>query len=326
MIRPKMHSSTSHSSSDGLPSGAPAQVDELIDHILDSGSESAAVQRVSDLTRAGEARLRERWASVPEAERLFLVQLLAQDADENLEHNYDRAMLVALDDPLSDTRLAALEGLAELESPAFLEKLLARIDREHDERVRAAEAAALGRFALLAELQQIEDSDTTRIRETLGRLLEHDPSPEVRRRALESIAYIADDENVVEHIQRAFDSDDHGMRVSAVHAMGRQSSTAWLDIVHDEMESEEPELRFEAVTAAGMIGSERSVLDVIDLLRDEDAEVRIAAIAALGAIGGQTAMNTLRKLAEDDDLSTAEAAEIALEEAQLTSGTFRPIL
>jgi HEAT repeat protein len=323
-----MHSSTSPSNGEGdrSASGAPEHVDTLIDQVLDSGSETAAVQLLSDLTRAGAARLRERWPTIPEAERLFLVQLLAQDADVNLDNNYDRVMLVALDDPLPETRLAAVEGLTELESPAFLDLLINRVEAEEDIRVRAAQASALGRFALKVELGELDDADSERVRTLLLRLLASDPALDVRRRALESIGYIADDDSIAELIQQAFDSGDHAMRVSAIHAMGCQSSADWLDIIHEEMESEEPEIRYEAVIAAGMIGSERSVLDIIDLLRDEDAEVRMAAIAALGAIGGRTAINTLRKLAQDDAPAVAEAAEAALEEAQLTSSPFRPIL
>jgi len=298
----------------------------LIAEIMDGGSEAAAVHLLSDLNRAGADGLRERWPTIPESERLFLVQLLAQDAEATIEHNYDRSLLVALDDPLSDTRLAAIEALAELESPAFLNLLLTRVEREDDDRVRAAEVAALGRFALLAELAEIDDDDRSRIHEILMRVLTADPAADVRRRALESVSYLSNDERISEHIQRSFDSGDHDMRISAIYAMGRQSSIEWLETVHDELDSAEPDIRYEAVTAAGMIGSERSVLNVIDLLRDEDPEVRMAAIAALGSIGGRTAINTLRTLAQDDSPVIADAADAALEEAHATDNPFRPIL
>lgn len=321
-----MPSFTSPNDGDGLAKGTPGHVDIFVSEVLDSGSETATVQLLSDLTRAGVDRLQERWSTIPESERLFLVQLLAQDADTNAENNYDRALLVALDDALADTRLAAIEGLAELESLAFLDLLLERIGREEDDRIRAAQAAALGRFALLAELGELEDSERERVKTTLLKLYTTDPSPEVRRRALESVAYIAADDSIAKYIQQAFESGNHALRVSALYAMGRQSSADWLEILHDELESEEPDLRYEAVMAAGMIGSERSVLNVIDMLRDEDPEVRMAAITALGAIGGRTAMNTLRTLAQDDSPAIAEAAEAALDEAQLTSNPFRPII
>ncbi|HYI15617.1 MAG TPA: HEAT repeat domain-containing protein, partial [Thermomicrobiales bacterium] len=163
------------------------------------------------------------------------------------------------------------------------------------------------------------------LRVTLLRVLENDVSPEVRRRALESAGYLADDPDVVRQIEDAYESGIHALRVSALHAMGRQADTRWLDIVHHELTSDEPELRFEAVTATGTIGDERSVVELIDRLRDDDVEVQMAAIAALGAIGGRLAISALRKLTEDDSPAIVDAADDALEEALLTSNPLRPL-
>jgi HEAT repeat protein len=284
------------------------------------------VASMSDLTREGAKHLRTRWTELEDPTRIALVRAMVRDAEASSERNFDRALLVALDDESAETRLAAIEGLWELETPAFLEELLDRIDNEPDERVRAAEALALGRYALLGELEELDREDVRRVRAVLLRLRGEDTALAVRCRALEALGYFAGDEDVVDEIQAAYDSDVHQLRVSAVHAMGRQADTRWVDLVHEEMASDEPELRFEAVTAAGLIGDERSIPSIIDLVADDDTEVRLAAVGALGSIGGTMAVNVLRRLSRDDSPAIAEAAQEALDEALLYANPLRPLL
>jgi HEAT repeat protein len=270
------------------------------------------------------AYLAERWPNLAQSTRLAVVEAMREDAETNIEHNYDRALLVALQDTEPEIRLAALEGLAELESSSFCDYLLAHVEAEPDDRVRASEAMALGRFSLLCELDELDEETANRVRSILVSLLDLDPSAEVRRRALESAGYLAGDPDIAERIDAAYESGNHAMQVSALHAMGRQADTRWLDTIHHEFSSDDPELRYEAVTAAGTIGSERSVVELIDRLRDDDVEVQFAAIAALGSIGGRLAISALRRLTEDDSTAIVDAAEAALEEAELTSNPLRP--
>lgn len=316
-----MSTSTNQSSNDA----GRGALDRALAQIANASGGALLVEPLSDLSRSDATYLAERWPELAPATRLAAVHAMREDAEAQIEHNYDRALLVAALDADADTRLAAIEGLAELEAPVFCELLLSVVEQEPDQRVRAAEAMALGRFALQCELNDLDEQLSERLRESLLRLLSSDSSPEVRRRALESAGYLADDPEIVRQIEEAYDSGDHALRVSSLHAMGRQADTRWLDIVHHEFTSDEPELRFEAVTAAGTIGDERSVVELIDRLRDDDVEVQMAAIASLGAIGGRLAISALRRLTEDDSAAIVDAAEDALEEAQLTSNPLRPL-
>ncbi len=301
-------------------------IDRVLTQLRSADDSGLFVEPLSDLGREAATYFAERWPDLPLDIRLAAVQAMRDDAEQQIEHNYNRALLVAVRDIDADTRLAAIDGLAELESATYCDALLESIEDEPDERVRAAMALALGRFALKAELDELDDETAERVRETLLRVIDDDPSAAVRRRALEAAGYFAEDDEVIRRIEDAYEGDNHLLRVSALHAMGRQGTVRWLDVVHHELTNDEPELRFEAVTAAGSIGEERSVLELIDRLRDDDVEVRMAAIAALGAIGGQFAINTLRKLTEDDSEAIADAAEDALEEAQMMSNPLRPLM
>jgi HEAT repeat protein len=302
-----------------------AALDRTLDQLRSGPEEALLVEQLSDLDRAAAAHLRERWELLPPERRLQVVRAMVTDAEENIARNYHRAMLVALDDSSSQTRLAALEGLWELTSNDFLHVLLTKIELEPSAEVRAMQALALGRYAMQAELGQLNDADAAAVRSILLRLVQADTSDDVRRRALEALGYFSGDEQVVNLIGNAYETGAFHMRVSAIHAMGLQSDPRWLENCYAELESDEPELRFEAVSALGTIGEQRAVPRIIDALTDTDPEVRLAAIRALGELGGHMAVNALRRLARDDDPATAEAADAALEEALLQSHPLRPL-
>jgi HEAT repeat protein len=292
---------------------------------LRSGTQEPFIEPFSDLDRSAAAYLRSEWPSLPAQRRLAAVKAMTADAEENIARNYSRALLVAVDDDLPETRLCVLEGLWELASQEFLATLLSRAGVEANDEVRALLAQSLGRYAMQAELGELETEEAQAVRRTLMDLLEGDASVNVRRRALESLGYFSDDERVAEEIEHAYESGNFAMRVSAIRAMGLQSDPRWLPICHEELSSDDPEARYEAVAALGQIGDPRSVSLVVDVLQDDDSEVRLAAVAALGALGGQMAVNSLRRLTKEDDPALAEAAEDALEEALLLSNPLRPL-
>jgi HEAT repeat protein len=305
--------------------GSLAAVEHVLAQTRDVLGVMPTVDLLSDLDRAAATYLREQWVSIPNEVRFHIVQAMVEDAEENVIHDYKRVMLIALEDPVPDVRLAALEGLTEYDSPDFLDYILDRVEGEPDERSRAALTDAMGRFALQFEADEAGLDAASRLRSTLLRLHSSDASLEVRRKALESLGYLADDPEIIEAIEHAYSSGNFQLRVSSIHAMGHQATKRWMTICHEELQSDEPEIRVEAVTAAGLIGDERSVPHVIDMLSDDDDEVRSAAIVALGSIGGQLAVNTLRRLTKEDDPTVAEVAEEALEEALLHANPVRPL-
>ena len=106
------------------------------------------------------------------------------------------------------------------------------------------------------------------------------------------------------------------MRISAVHAMGRNADGIWLPTVLEEMISDDGEMRFEAAVAAGAIGDEDALASLSELAADEDAEVQEAAIASIGQVGGPAARSILHSLAaEHSDERVLEAVSDALAEA-----------
>lgn len=314
-----MHSSTppppEPSTSDGTVDG----VEAFFDAVNADPDASHSTAALSDLDRPATARLRALWGTVPADVRARLTRLMVEDAEEHVERQYGRAFLVASADPDADVRLAAFDGLWENESPELLDALVRRIGDEPDARVRETMAASLGRFAYSSE----DSSTLDRIRNILFILFENDPAIDVRRRALESLGYLAG-ADVEDAIDDAYAHPAVELRASALHAMGRQADERWIDTCLRELVADDPELRYEAVTALGSIGAPSTIDAIMDAIEDEDTEVALAAIAALGEVGGQVAINRLRQLADDENPVIAEAAEEALQEASIMANPLRP--
>lgn len=284
---------------------------------LNSAPRPAAsdVAQLSDLSRALVPAFRDLWASSPVSTRRYLVTLMEEMAENNVELNFRRVLEIALRDPDPEVRARAVSGLWEEDDPQLLDRLLDLLPIEEEEPVREAIAVLLGRFSYLASVGQLDERRASRLRQALLALARDDTALAVRRRALEAIGYFGDDPDIVELITEAYDAPEHELRVSAIYAMGKSLDRRWLPHVLAELESEEPELRYEAARACGEFGAAEAVDPLIALVDDPDREVQAAAIGALGQIGGPVAINVLRRLARSADPVVREAAEEALTQA-----------
>ena len=92
--------------------------------------------------------------------------------------------------------------------------------------MRAEAALALGRYALKAEFDDIRASDASMVDDALRRAIaDRGQTTEVRARAVEAVG-ARSQPWVLEIIEDAYHSDQHRLRVSALHAMGRNSIAA----------------------------------------------------------------------------------------------------
>ena len=181
---------------------------------------------LSDISREDRATLREGWPTVTLDNRRRIAHVLGELAEDNIELDFRQAFQVLLDDPDSEVRRAAIDGLWEDESPALLTRLLALLTDDPDPAVRAAVAVALGRFSYLAELGKLPGDRPTLLRSALLAVARNEGEEvEVRRRAIESLGYFADDPDVTAEIQRAYDGAGK-MRISAVLCDGAQHGRA----------------------------------------------------------------------------------------------------
>lgn len=283
-------------------------------HIQDIESE-LLLSRLYGLSGLGEeerARFEEVWKHVPIQRRRQVLQALIEITEVSFLVDFGAVFRLCLGDGDARVRALAINGLWE-DRGWHLASLLIRLLREDPAaEVRAAAASALGRFVLAGELEDWAQARAAKVCETLLEVLENRrESLEVRRRALESLAY-ASDERVSALIEAAYWDEEAKMRVSALFAMGRSADPRWASIVLRELHNDDPEMRYEAVRACGELQLAQAVPMLEKLVQDPDREVQETAIWALGQIGGREARRILEACYEWGDEFICEAVDDAL--------------
>lgn len=297
-----------------------------IDILLDELRESAAMPTqvslylLSCLEAEELARVGEVWPHLPVELRRRLIGRLVELAEADFEVDFGAVFRLALADEDADVRTAAVDGLWEDEDVRLVPLLVACLREDEAASVRTAAAISLGRFILLGELEKILPDPSVLAYEALLAACQNlEEDAEVRRRALESLAY-ANNEIVTELIHEAYAAPEEKQRVSAVFAMGRSADDCWARYVRQELLSPNPELRYEAARACGELQLREAVLELEELADDADPEVQEAALWALGQIGGDKARQILERYCDALDEATRAAAEAALDELEFLHG------
>ncbi len=276
---------------------------------------NSALTVLSDMSPEDLAIFQASWPAISAERRRKVVEAMALLAEDDVKLVFNEALLFMLDDSEAEVRGKAVEGLWEDETRDFMSKLMTLLTTDPDEGVRERAALGLSNFAYLAELGKVKERSKERLRQTLTQ--QADPANRmllVRRRALEALGYFGQEEQTTRLIEKAYDSDDELLKISALKAMGRSVNGRWLPEVGKEMRSPDAALRYEAATAAGEIGAEEMVVPMLELTKDEDREVQLAAIWALGQIGGAEAKGMLSELGRSEDEVVVSAAKEALVE------------
>ncbi len=311
-------------------SGFDLPIEQLLDGLANESSplRAALLYRLSEPQPEDMAALKERWPLVPVERRRLLLSRMAEASETNFELDFTAVALFALDDEDEEVRRHAIEALWAAEDPSVPHRLVRMLQLDESAEVRAAAAEALGRFVLEGELGRLPPALIELVESALlESWFDETDTLEVRRRALESIAYSSREE-VPDLIQEAAEHYDLKMQASALFAMGRHCDERWIPYITEALNHAEPELRFEAARAAGELELADAVPRLIEMLHEEDREIKEAAIWSLGEIGGPEAERALLALSERADLDEdlLEAIEDALNTAALVGGRMGPFL
>jgi HEAT repeat protein len=283
-------------------------------HDLSKPMAISKLANLSDLFPEEADIFRREWSDIDVTRRRQIVGQLAELAEDNLELDFDEVFRSCLTDADGEVRVKAIEGLWGCEERSLIDPLIRLLLEDVEHSVRAAAADGLGRFALLAELGKLPESDAHRVEEALLTAFNKgNEQLNVRRRVLEAISPLTKPQ-VEEMIRQAYRSDSLEFQVSAVYAMGRNCNHGWLPVLLKELRSSDPQLRFEAVRACAELEAEEAVPHLIELTRDSDAEVQISAIEALGRIGGGEAREGLQQCLDSSEDVIRQASQEALED------------
>jgi hypothetical protein len=297
-------------------------VSSALDHLRDENTplSPAALAVFSEPTPKTIQLFANAWTLISSDRRRKIAQSLVDLTEDSYETNYTDLFRYLLEDEDPEVRALAIDGLWEEESPALVKPLVALVRSDPSAIVRAAAATSLGRFALLAELEELMAENAVLVRDSLiAAIRNSEEDLEVRRRAIESVAFFGDEE-VRGIVAAAYENDDPRMRTSAIFAMGRSADKYWNKTVLRELESNDAQVRYEAARASGELELKKAVPRLIQLTDDSDLEVANAAIAALGQIGGDEAREALEHLVAGEDEGLSEAAQDSLDELTFTEG------
>lgn len=280
----------------------------------------ASLYHLSNLDVEDTARVRQAWPRLPVDLRRQVITRLVELAEADFEVNFGAVFRLGLEDEDAEVRTSAIEGLWEDEDVDLVPPLIARLREDENIAARAAAATSLGRFVLLGELEKIRPAPFRLAYEALLAVCQDaEEHTDVRRRALESLAYVSNDA-VNQLIHEAYAMPEEKVRVSAVFAMGRNADTCWANQVRQELFGPNPELRYEAARACGELQLREAVPELEELTDDADPEVQEAALWALGQIGGDKARQILERYCLAEDEATRTAAEAALDELEFLHG------
>ncbi|HEX9896909.1 MAG TPA: HEAT repeat domain-containing protein [Dehalococcoidales bacterium] len=273
---------------------------------------SSHLADLSQMTIADMPILKRIWGTIETTRRRQIISRLTELAKDNVELNFDLIFKHGLSDPDAEVRVGVIDGLLENEDPSLIKIFIDLLRNDISYDVQASAAAALGKFAVLFECEEIRQSYKTTLSQALLAIINDINKPvEVRRRALESVAPLSIPA-VREAIKKAYESRDERFTVSAIYAMGRTRNESWLPVLYKEMANADAEIRYEAAGACGEIGIEEAVPHLLERIHDPDIEVRMMVIQSLGKIGGIEAKKGLQRIARDENRAIREAVEQAL--------------
>jgi HEAT repeat protein len=278
----------------------------------------------SDLSRDQARHVERTWATLPHDSRRKVIAAAVDLLEESVDYQFNRLFRIGLSDDEPDIRQLSIAGLWEDDTRSLLTDLIAVANDDESDDVRAAAVRHLGN-ALGRLIDEGSDEELVlRISDlVLAFASDEDESTVVRRRAVEAVGNLDQNDETREIILAAWEFGDQALEAGALLAMGHTLESRWRAVVRQAASSPDAELRFEAARALGSIGSSDDVPVLAEHTLDEDADVRLAAIAALGEIGGPGAVRVLRNLAEQVDDSVKEAIEDALDAALLMADPLR---
>ena len=284
---------------------------------LDEPISVAALYALSGLDKTQLDQVTAVWNTLPADRRAAAMQHLVDLGDDSFEMDFNAMFRSGLRDVDPAVRAAAISGLWEDVDPALIAPLLDLLQTDDNEAVRAAAASVLGHYVYEGELEELDEARVKPIITALKAIYRDLSQPiEVRRRALESLGFLSDDDTSQLITQAYHHANDH-LKLSAVFAMGRSlDAERWGAIVLEELAAPDPEMRYEAARAVGELEYTPAVRKLGELLDDVAEEVQLATGWSLGQTGGDKAKQLLVAVLESEADHLHEQAEDALAELE----------
>lgn len=275
----------------------------------------------SDIYPADLDQVKKIWPNIALERRISILADLVDMMEADTMLSCDGLAKFALNDDFPEVRENAISLLWECDDPAIAVRFADMLDNDDSELVQKAAAAAMGKFVLLGELDEIPFKIADKTIKALMEKFNSKPTKAISQELLKSLAYSSQPE-ISRLIESAFLDPDPSWRLAALTSMGRSADERWEKPVLHMMKSDDPDFIIEAVKAAGELELSSARALLLQILEDEadDVELRTNAIWALSKIGGDNVKSMLQRLLDDaPDEEEAEIIELAIEALDFSS-------
>ncbi len=274
----------------------------------------------SDMDSTSLQILKQSWANIPDNRKIALLEDLEELMEADTLVCCDGLAEFAMQDDHPGVRAQAIPLLWECEQPHLIKSFLSILDQDPVEEVRAAAAAALGKYVLLGELEEISREKTDPVVARLLDIVRQQPAGQIQRKALESLGY-SSDASIPQLIKQAMQQEDPRWIASALFAMGRSLDDRWEDTVMDHLKHNDLAVQIEAVRACGELEMTGALDVLFDLLDEDDLDMELLyqIYWSLSKIGGKGVRERLeRELDEAIDEDQMDILDMALENLDFT--------
>ena len=298
--------------------------DEVINNLLESNKpfNSKFLHFFSDISSDDLDKIKSIWPEINRDKKYNLLKNLRSLMEANTLVSCDDIGRFALqdDDPL--IRSQGISLLWECSDIKLISIFANFLKNDSNAEVIASAAAALGKFVLLGELEEIPEESANMVQNLLIHEYTKTENDFTKQRILESLGYSSNDK-VDQFISIALKKDDKKWQLSALFAISRSLDNKWEKVVFEKLSDLDPDIQIEAIKAAGELEIESAKELIIEYMESStpDEELHMQAIWALSKIGGNDIKNIFEDMIdESDDDEKTEILEMAMDNLDLTNG------
>ena len=298
--------------------------DDVIINLLDSNKpfNPLFLHFFSDMSIDDLDKIKSIWSEVNGDRKYNLLRNLESLIEANTLVSCDEIGYFALQDDDPRIRSQAIPLLWECSDINLISIFINFLQNDINFEVNASAAAALGKFVLLGELEEIPEEPAKMVQDLLINEYLITENESTKQRILESLGY-SSNEKVNQFISSALKKDDKKWHLSALFAISRSANNLWEKVVLEKLTDLDPDIQIEAIKAAGELEIESAKEQIIEFLKNStpDEELHTQATWTLSKIGG----NDIKELFEDmieesENDEKADILEMALDNLDLTNG------
>lgn len=296
---------------------------EVIKNLLESSKslDPQFLHFFSDISSGDLEKIKSIWGKVNRDRKYNLLKDLVSLMVANTLVSCDDFGYFALQDNDPHIRSQAIRLLWECSDIKLISIFINLLQNDSNFEVNASAAAALGKFVLLSELEEIPVKSAKMVQDFLVNEYIRTENDHTKQRILESLGY-SSNEKVNQFITNALKKNDKDWQLSALFAISRSENNIWEKVIVEKLTDLDPDIQIGAIRAAGELEFAFAKEQIIELMESytPDEVLYKQAIWALSKIGGNDVKELFEEMIEEsDDEEKTDMLKMALNNMDITN-------